>query len=486
MRNAAIDGTSLKMARKQRHWRNLKQELETSGSFRRLKVIDFLDNAMFDAGMGVVILANSVLIGIESNFDLQGRDLTIFEFLGHLFLAIYFVELGLRWFALRMECFRSAWIKFDMVLVFLVVLTSWVMAPIVAIVRLAVGQADDPSGALEFLMVLKILRLFRLARAVRLLVQFKTLWMLVRGLLCSASTIFFTCVLMVLALYIFACLCVELISRPYQNGDDAEMSALVRKYFPNLEVSMLTLLRFVFFDNTFEIYEPMLMRNPWLAILFALFLLIVSIAMMNLVTAVIVEGAIEQGKQDKEVEQEHKKQLIKSMIPALTAMFYEMDEDGNGTLTFEELQRCGDDLQDELMMNMKAESLEELFDMIDVDGSGEVEIDEFCIGVSKIASSDQPVEFIRILKQLHGLSLAVEKQNRCVDSMGKQFSYTCKRIERRIEQQAELVQAALAKQEAAINSIGDQVTVSQRSLEHRLERIEQAIMNMSGSSHRVA
>ena len=39
-----------------------------------------------------------------------------------------------------------------------------------------------------------------------------------------------------------------------------------------------------------------------------------------------------------------------------------------------------------------ADSAVELFEMLDVDGGGQVDIDEFCDGISRLASSDQPVE----------------------------------------------------------------------------------------------
>ena len=53
---------------------------------------------------------------------------------------------------------------------------------------------------------------------VRLLVQFKTLWMLVRGILSTAETMLYTFLLVLLILYVYACLGVEIRSRLPQHG----------------------------------------------------------------------------------------------------------------------------------------------------------------------------------------------------------------------------------------------------------------------------
>ena len=47
---------------------------------------------------------------------------------------------------------------------------------------------------------------------------------------------------------------------------------------------MLTLVQFVTLDNTSEIYVPVIKHVPGLVIYFMTFIMIVSIALMNLVT----------------------------------------------------------------------------------------------------------------------------------------------------------------------------------------------------------
>jgi len=232
------------------------------------------------------------------------------------------------------------------------------------------------------------------------LVQFKTLWMLVRGLIGSASTIAYTFSLIVLILYIFACIAMELITKKHLQSPDTGTAEFVAEYFPDIPVAMLTLLQFVCMDSISSIYRPLILGDPMLIIFFLPFILVVSIALMNLVTAVIVEGAIEQGKNDRESQNRYKQYAFKKMIPGLRAMFQTLDTDGNGTVSLEELVNAPQEIKKRLEEIMQVETMVEVFEIIDFDQSGVVDIDEFCDGIQKLLNSTQSVEVVRILKQL--------------------------------------------------------------------------------------
>ena len=51
------------------------------------------------------------------------------------------------------------------------------------------------------------------------------------------------------------------------------------------------------------------------------------------VTAVIVEGAIEQAKEDKDVAKAYRKQRLEQVLPKVREMFLQMDIDGDGQIT---------------------------------------------------------------------------------------------------------------------------------------------------------
>jgi voltage-gated sodium channel len=396
------DGKNLVEEQKfsEKHRRNTLPEIVDDGSRMgrwRHRVDKLLSRQKFDAGVGVIIVINSLCMGIETSYELENRDLTVFQVLEHFFLFVYVAELALRFFAHGCGCLRSPWVAFDFILVFMGVVSNYIVGPIIE--NFAAGN-DSVKDSMAGLLVLRMLRLFRLARAVRLLVQFKTLWMLIRGLMGSAGTIAYTFGLILLILYIFSCMAMELITKKMRDSEDEVIQALVTNSFPNIPIAMLTLLQFVSMDSIASIYHPLIVEDPVLLVFFLPFILVVSISLMNLVTAVIVEGAIEQGKQDREAQSRYKAARLKHLIPALKKLFKELDADGDETLTLKEIQNAPESVRQEFGDFMQADSLEELFEMVDVDDSGEVDIEEFCDGIAKVVNSDTAPETIRILKQL--------------------------------------------------------------------------------------
>merc|ERR1719223_2613530 len=124
------------------------------------------------------------------------------------------------------------------------------------------NMTDSDEGLdTSVMVILRTLRLMRLARTVRLLVKFRELWMLVRGLMNSASTMFYTCILLVIVLYVLACVGVEMVSmNPLATGKGVEPNEefrnIARDYFPSIGSTMMTLVQFVTMDSISSIYKP--------------------------------------------------------------------------------------------------------------------------------------------------------------------------------------------------------------------------------------
>jgi Ca2+-binding EF-hand superfamily protein len=252
-------------------------------------------------------------------------------------------------------------------------------------------------------MVLRILRLLRLARAVRLFPQFKALWMLVRGFLASAGTMFYTFVLMLLILYLFANLAIEVITKDTALREaEPEFDRLVTQFFPNLFRTMLTLLQFATLDSIGPIYGAMIPYKPLtLASFFVLYILVVSLSLMNLVTAVLVQGSLEQASKDKEVNNAYRAAAMKKMIPTVKEVFVAMDTDHSGRVDVEELMKAPAEVQDELRKVMEMDDFVELFEILDVDSNGTLSVEEYVEGISKLVTSDVPLEQLRMQKTLN-------------------------------------------------------------------------------------
>mmetsp|Transcript_8460 Transcript_8460/g.17943 ORF Transcript_8460/g.17943 Transcript_8460/m.17943 type:complete len:496 (-) Transcript_8460:16-1503(-) len=355
---------------------------------KRLLVHVYITWWPFDVCIGLVIVANAITIGVETSHSVKGDPIPLaVEVCSALMLLIYTVELLLRYYAYGVKkAMISRWVRFDAFLVvggFLDLAIKLIMN----------GESNE---VLEKLMLVRMLRLARLARAARLMVQFKVLWQLVHGLMGSLLTVLWTFVLILALIYIFAILGMELMLPNPDLGEEYEAQAAL--FNDGLGSAMLTLVQFVTMDSIGSIYRPLTLANPILIVYFAAFLLIVSIALMNLVTAIIVDAAVQQSAADHEAQKAYESAKRKSVLPKLKLMFTELDADGSGELDLDEIKGAPEHVKSQLEEICNMEDCEALFKMLDYDQSGGIAIDEFCEGVIK-ASADKPVELMCMMRQ---------------------------------------------------------------------------------------
>ena len=372
----------------------------TASEFLQDRVRRVLRRREFDCIMGSIIFANTLTIGMEITLSVEGKVNGSLQALEHIFLIIYIVELAFRVVGGGREAFSNSFVLFDMALVTLGVLCTWIVDPLTrAIVSSEDGASDTSDAVLENLMILRVARLLRLVRSLRLIVQFKTLWRLANGLLQSLDVLMSTTALLMLSLYVFACAGVEFITLDSNLRDGGEVGSIVDMHFSSLPTTMITLFRFATLDSIAGIYTPIIHKKPVLTIFFFVIALIVSIALMNLVTAVLVESTIQRASKDTEVERIRLKKKLNTLTPLIREHFALLDWDDDGLLNREEM------LEDvpvptELMPILGADAvgMTTLFDILDTDDSGKVDEEEFVEGVLNMAMTDVPVETQQIMK----------------------------------------------------------------------------------------
>jgi hypothetical protein len=226
--------------------------------------------------------------------------------------------------------------------------------------------------------------MLRLVRLIRVFVQVKTLYLIVRGLMDSADTMLFICALVIFFLYLFSVFSVEMITKPLlMDGEvySPEYVEIVTTHFADLKTTMLTFLQFVNMDSAHEMYTTLMLERPVLCIIFVPFLLIVSIALMNLVTAVLVGRALEEGHKDRVTTRTWEIKQKAKDVEKLKDLFKMLDKDGDGFVTLAELLQANMQIKLILESMCNTEDLPGLFSAIDVDDSGNIEIDEFCAGL---------------------------------------------------------------------------------------------------------
>eukprot|EP00930_Biecheleria_cincta_P039477 TRINITY_DN27139_c0_g1_i1.p1 TRINITY_DN27139_c0_g1~~TRINITY_DN27139_c0_g1_i1.p1 ORF type:complete len:610 (-),score=59.32 TRINITY_DN27139_c0_g1_i1:26-1825(-) len=364
----------------------------------------------FEMLMGCIIFLNAIIIGIDTQSALD-RDGAEFNWswtdvADLICLGIYIIEMSLRLLAEGRPSFQDSWFIFDSSLVALGFLGT-VLLPTLSVWR---GLSADVEP-FRLVFVLRTLRILRLFKALRTVPWFRTAWRLIYGLLTSGNAIASTLALLLLVLFMFACLAAEVISQDPHLRTHPTTRVIIDQHFSSLPRITLTLFSFVCADSVTTVYTPIILERPVLSLYFVLLILVVSVSLMNLVTAALVEGALRHANQDEELFKADLQRKLKSVLPGLLHTFRDHDVDGNGTLSREEMKNMSvkhlpKDLW-ALVQQAGFASLDELFDVMDTSGDNEVSYDEFVEGLLNLLTMPMSLTSFRTFRKLEELRVSL-------------------------------------------------------------------------------
>jgi ABC-type multidrug transport system fused ATPase/permease subunit len=307
----------------------------------------------------------------------------------------------------------------------------------------------DAAGAawVQVITVLRALRLMRVARIVSRVRIFHEVWLLLRGLAGSMRVLFWTLVVIFVITYMFAVFGVVLISLDiedayhemlfekeqamknftgYADCSAAASDALAWKpskpEFDQVAILyestrgiwqwIFTLLQVLTLDSWMSIARPMqdIVELSW--VFFYLYIAIVVFVLMNLVTAIIVDNALKRSREDEKEVRQQKKKEQKKALKLCRRLFNDIDEDGDETLTLQELKNACNDpyLGRQLqVLDISSENADEVFKMMDA-GSDGVSLDEFFDGTKRLQGPAEGRDMVRTLAIMTKLSKGVREQ----------------------------------------------------------------------------
>ncbi|CAJ1356475.1 unnamed protein product [Effrenium voratum] len=173
--------------------------------------------------------------------------------------------------------------------------------------------------------------------------------------------------------------------------------------------------------------------SPMLFIFYVLFTLL---AVLNIVTGVFVDNAVVTAKTQRDYMIEKEREVKEKYIKELQHLFWHMDDDESGTLTAEEMQQL---VKDPKMaayftaMGFEAHDCVRLFTLLDTDGSGTVDIEEFLDGCLRLKGSARSIDVHFIMVLIHRLQKQLNGFERGHSVQGASTALACGRPTERKE-----------------------------------------------------
>jgi len=350
------------------------------------KIKSFMQNLWFQGAMAGLIVANALVIGLETDM----ADLPYWDYLEAGFLLVFTLEFLVKiiihgvWDFFRATSEESCWNALDFFIIFL----GWLEC----ITEIAgLGAKSSAKGFATLFRIFRLLRILRIFKVLRFL---KQLYMLAFGLALAATAIVWVTVLMAFVLYICSIVLVRTVGR--MNDDDPRYEILVTS-FNTIPTSMFTLFNLMACPNLLP-YFDILPEFPLLGMFLVVFVIFGSFGMVAILTGVISEAMFEKNQLRAEEDRRERDDRRLKLSDIFQDFFTDLPIDENGKATKEVIQEVIPKIKDLFETEGIVYASHEFDGMIEImdNGDGLLDKDEFCDGVLQIAEGLRSFSIIEI------------------------------------------------------------------------------------------
>jgi len=373
----------------------------------RSRIWHFVHASQFQLFYAVVILVNSAFFGLEAEYmSSEGLEESPvgFQVANHIFSAAFLLEWVLRVAADGRDFFfkegERTWNFLD---------TTLVCLSLVDVTLQITFGSTGGTSSLSLVRMVRSLRLVRIIRIVRVLRFFRSLRLLILAMISTVKSLIWTLLLLLTLMYMFAVLFTQAAhNHTLELNLLDEQHADLRSAWGSVPRSVYSLFKSITNGNSWDAVAKPLgkIHGTWLA-LFLLYIAVTYFAVLNVVTGVFCQMAIEgAGKDQDEIVQE----LLKSKgqyVSQLRNIFAAVDANRSGKVSIQEFQ--GLMKKPELIkffatLEIDVEDAWSLFKLLDTSGDGEIDVDEFVTGCLKLRGQARSVDLALLQHQVKWLS----------------------------------------------------------------------------------
>jgi hypothetical protein len=269
-------------------------------------------------------------------------------------------------------------------------------------------EASRNISGVRMLRVVRISRLVRVCRVIRVVGFITALRTLVDSIACTLKSLGWALLLLAMIIYVFGILFTQaVVDFVYSNGhaDDPGDQELLF-FFGSLGVSTLTLYQAVTGGMEWRELTILMERLHFVwTILLMAYIAFILFAVLNVVTGVFCNSAIENAQHDHDVKMHAQMERKRADTLILQKLFSDVDKDASGSITLGEFERY---LADEKIvayfssLQLDVSEAWKLFKLIDADESHVIDLEEFIEGCLRLRGPAKALDLADILYQNEG------------------------------------------------------------------------------------
>eukprot|EP00913_Durusdinium_trenchii_P011867 g11146.t1 len=278
------------------------------------------------------------------------------------------------------------------------------------------GDAESIAGitGLKVFRFIRVTRILKTIQFVRILRFFMALRTLVTSIFSTVKSLVWALLLLGLIVYIFAVIFVQVVNDYMDSAHSVteEVQSLSQRHFSSLTSCMLSLFMSIAGGVSWqEVLEPVKEVSTWWVFLFLFFISFTEFAVLNVVTGVFCQSAIESASHDQAHMMQSMMQNKETHLNKIKDLFAKMGAHESGCITFSMFE---DKINDP---DVRAffESLDldiwdawTFFKLLDTDGGGMVEVEEFFMGCLRFRGTARSMDVAKLIQDqrwlIHHLS----------------------------------------------------------------------------------
>jgi hypothetical protein len=383
------------------------------------RATEIVETMRFRIFTAVLIVTNSMFVGIEMNIaivqaleDGSTNRHALIRIMNALYTLLFTIELGIRIVAYRWHFFLGvdwAWNAFDTGVV-VSALAEYVLAGL---------------GGFSALRIMRGLRLAKALRIIRVVTIFRHLQLIVQGLLNSLLSLVWMIFLLLLSVYLTSILFiggasqyltdeeVHFTDESKTTGDSmshAEMKVAFQRDFSSIGRGMFTMFLSVTGGlDWYSVVQPLLNVSSFYAFIFIGYVIFVVFGVFNVLNAVFVESVLTNRDKDLLIQSEQAKTRV--FMKDLAELFREGDKDNNGHFSKDELvEHCSNPRFCAYLATHALDSsdAEVLFDILDQDRSGAVDVEEFVVGAMKLKGPARCLDMLKVQSNFKAMQIQID------------------------------------------------------------------------------